>query len=287
MDTGKPVLLWLDDGPALSMLPWTSTYNKELANHSILLLWDQRGTGKSYHAVKDWWHTKIDDYVKDVIGLSEYLIDRFKQPRIFLLGQGWGTVIGLKAVYQRPDLYHAYVGIAQRVQGVENDQMSYQLLVKKVKMTHNKKLVNKLAKMGPPPYPTSTPKRYKYLFRQVQNVLIEREITPREPLGFRFCRQYSFIDTIHLYRGYNKGLKYIYPQLHDLNFESTLKTIDVPVHFAMGRYDFISVQVLAERYFHMLKSPKKTFVWFEKSGHYPCYQEAEKFNLLIKQIIQQ
>ena len=33
--------------------------------------------------------------------------------------------------------------------------------------------------------------------------------------------------------------------------------------------------------YHYLKAPKKELIWFEKSAHFPCFEEAEKFNTLM------
>ena len=39
---------------------------------------------------------------------------------------------------------------------------------------------------------------------------------------------------------------------------------------------------LTKEYFQKLKAPKKEFFTFEKSAHFPPFEEPEKFNDLIK-----
>jgi pimeloyl-ACP methyl ester carboxylesterase len=49
----------------------------------------------------------------------------------------------------------------------------------------------------------------------------------------------------------------------------------------LGRHDYEVPSVIAERYFQVIKAPKKELIWFEQSAHFPCYEEADKFNKLM------
>jgi hypothetical protein len=37
--------------------------------------------------------------------VTNYLRGRFEQDKIYLMGQSWGTILGVLAVQQEPDLY--------------------------------------------------------------------------------------------------------------------------------------------------------------------------------------
>ena len=67
----------------------------------------------------------MQDYVDHTIELTEYLCERFDKEKIILTGHSWGTIIGLMAAEQRPDLYHCYISVAQHVNAVENDIIGY------------------------------------------------------------------------------------------------------------------------------------------------------------------
>ena len=56
----------------------------------------------------------------------------------------------------------------------------------------------------------------------------------------------------------------------------------MPVYFFLGRHDYQIPSTLAERYLNDLEAPKKELVWFENSAHSPQYEEAAKFNRLIR-----
>ena len=38
---------------------------------------------------------------------------------------------------------------------------------------------------------------------------------------------------------------------------------------------------LAERYLEKIAAPAKHLVWFEHSGHNPCYEEPDRFNAFM------
>ncbi|GAA0321415.1 hypothetical protein GCM10008967_09940 [Bacillus carboniphilus] len=45
----------------------------------------------------------------------------------------------------------------------------------------------------------------------------------------------------------------------------------------MGKYDYMTSVNIAETYFHQLDAPLKEFVIFEKSAHYPQFEQEELF----------
>jgi pimeloyl-ACP methyl ester carboxylesterase len=56
----------------------------------------------------------MEQFVADIIELTQYLQDRFRKRKVTLVGHSWGSAIGVLAVQRRPDLFNAYIGIGQR-----------------------------------------------------------------------------------------------------------------------------------------------------------------------------
>ncbi len=52
--------------------------------------------------------------VADTIELTDYLRQRFDEDQIHLLGESYGTILGVLTVRQRLDLYHAFIAAAAR-----------------------------------------------------------------------------------------------------------------------------------------------------------------------------
>jgi pimeloyl-ACP methyl ester carboxylesterase len=246
----------------------------------LFVNWEQPGAGKSYHAA-DFDSITVQDYVDDTIALSEYLTARFDAPSIMLVGHSWGSTIGLMAAHQRPDLYCCYVGIAQQVNLVENDTIGYHMVLEQAREKGDRRVVNKLTKQGPPPYTEKDGDAYNSLFAQLPNCppSVCSRISPLEAF---LPQEYSPLDSVRALRGVMKGTRNVYPRLVDLDVERDIPQLEVPVFFVAGRYDYIHSQDIAFRYYQSLRAPVKRFYWFEHSGHYPCYQEPERFIELVR-----
>ena len=273
-DRTAPVVLWLAGGPGGSETGWIRSSLGALERDVVLVNWDQPGVGMSFSAA-DWDTVTVADFVDDTIAMSEYLRDRFHQDRIILVGHSWGSVIGLMAADRRPDLYSAYVGVAQQVNARENDRHGYDLALSAAAARGDRRVVRHLTEIGPPPYSPERGRDYLYLFQKV-HVYSPHPAPEPSFAALLFPREYTLLDSIHVLQGLLKGVSRVYPQLNDLDFERTIPSVNVPVFFFTGRYDETCVQNITYRYDKALKAPHKEFVWFEQSGHNVPYQQPER-----------
>jgi proline iminopeptidase len=53
---------------------------------------------------------------------------------------------------------------------------------------------------------------------------------------------------------------------------------DVPIFFLSGRTDHVVDAALTFDYLQRISAPQKSFIWFEDAGHYPPFEEPQKFN---------
>jgi pimeloyl-ACP methyl ester carboxylesterase len=122
--TDKPVLLFLAGGPGGSELVMTRRYLGDLEQHFVVVNWDQPGTGKSYGAA-DIATLTPEQFLADAHELTLYLRERFAEEKIYVLGESWGSILGIWLVQQDPDLFHAFISTGQMVDPVENDTIGY------------------------------------------------------------------------------------------------------------------------------------------------------------------
>lgn len=151
-DVNKPVLLFLSGGPGASEAARVLRFNQELEKHFVVVIWEQRGCGKSYPSINPKSDLTLNQYESDIIELSEMLGERFDEEKIYLVGHSWGTIIGVHAAKARPDLFHAYVGTAQMVDVLETDQIIYDIVMDYSQTTGDTVFVNTLELQGKPPY---------------------------------------------------------------------------------------------------------------------------------------
>lgn len=290
----NPVILWLDGGPGGSEVGWVREYLGPLHADFTVVCWDQRGTAKSYQAVRNHKDLKVADYVQDVVELSSYLAQRFDQEKIYLVAHSWGSIIGLLAAQAHPELFHAYIGVAQHINSIENDSIGWDMIHAGALAAGDSKTVKLLEQQGKPPYATLSAdgavvgdggKYYNLLSRLYK-------YSPHAPADAGFDSMKMFLapehtwkDRLNLVRGLLKGVKIVYPQLAFLDFEQDALMLDLPVFIVNGRYDYTCVATITERWFNQLQAPVKDMLWLEQSGHNGVYTEGAAFIAYMKEVV--
>ena len=284
-DVANPVVLFVHGGPGTSQLTLMRRNTRSLERHFTVVNWDQRRAGKSFAAGRDRARMTIGQFVDDVVDLSSFLARRFRQERILLVGHSWGTVIGALAVYRRPDLFSAYVGIGQMSRMAESERLSYEWTLEQARGAGDRRSVEKLVAIGPPPYEPFRPK-----------FLTERQLLARYggeyhgsgsgALGvvlrnLALSREYTMADRINFFRGIFQSLDALHEELFRTDLFVEVPALEVPVWFCLGRHDREVPSALSARYFEALQAPRKQLVWFERSAHLPNIEEGEKFNRLL------
>ncbi len=98
----NPVVLFLAGGPGGSEYGAMRRHLSELEEHVTVVTWDQRGSGTSYDELDPTDTITLQGSIDDTIAVTEYLRDRFDTDQVILLGQSWGTTLGVLAVQERP-----------------------------------------------------------------------------------------------------------------------------------------------------------------------------------------
>ena len=147
--TENPVLLFLAGGPGGTELGAMRRHGQALEKDFVVVTWDQRGTGKSYDSLDPTSTLTLQQAVSDTIEVSNYLRNRFGQDKIYLLGQSYGTILGVLAAQQHPELYRAYIGVGQMVDPRETDGVFYTDALAWARRSGDTALVDKLTSQRP------------------------------------------------------------------------------------------------------------------------------------------
>lgn len=288
----NPVLLFLSGGPGGSELGRVRRFNQPLEERFVVVVWEQRGCGKSYDAINPKSALTVDQYVADIVELSDMLRTRFHADKIYLLGHSWGSIIGVRAVQQRPDLFYAYIGTGQMVNVRETDQIIYRMLLDHAQRNGNTQFTQQLTALGEPPYTGSNPiMQYREVLGREYGIFEEPYITSEQYkregglAGQTFIPEYGWLDRVNFMRGAMDTFNAVYPQLQDFDFRRDALHFDVPVYFFLGRHDVNATYWLAADYFTKLQAPHKRIEFFENSGHGNLWQEPDKFHALMRQVV--
>ena len=292
-EKSNPVLLFLHGGPGAPLF----TYAREigvtakLEQNFVMVYWEQRGTGKSFSHSIPLESMTIEQLISDTFELSKILIDRFKVPRIYIVGRSWGSLIGLLTAKRHPELFYAYIGIGQMVYPLENDSISYQYTLKIAERFRNEEALKDLKKIGDPPY------GYEELIIQRKWLTGFYEVMMAEKFNKKRINyrkkllstpEYSLIDIFKMGMDPLFSIKCLWNnEFYKVNLSNEVPQIGIPVFFLAGRYDYFTPSEIIENYYQKLHASKgKYFIWFEHSGHYPELEEPEKFHdVMVNKIL--
>ena len=73
-----------------------------------------------------------------------YLRRRFGKEKIYLMGHSGGTFFGIMAAARMPELFHAYIGVAQMSYQLESEKLAYEYMVRRFREEGNADMVRKL-----------------------------------------------------------------------------------------------------------------------------------------------
>jgi pimeloyl-ACP methyl ester carboxylesterase len=279
-DTSKPVLLFLAGGPGGSQLATARYALGGLEEHFVVVNWEQPGAGKSFDAV-DRSTITPERYIADARALVLLLRERFGQDKVYVLGESWGSALGVMLVQRYPELYHAFVGTGQMVAFLENDLMCYDFALNWARERGDAKKIETLTRQGPPPYYGKNVawQEAAFLMDTFNYMNANPAIADNGANTFRdlAAPEYGLYDKVSWFRGVLETLDVVYPQLWDVDFRQQATKLAVPVYFLIGRHDVNAPTVLTEQYFAVLDAPHKEIVWFEHSGHTPWVSESDRF----------
>lgn len=278
-----PILLFLHGGPGTAQIGFIRPFQTKLEEHFVVVNWDQRGAGLSYskHIPQD--SMAIRQFVADTIELVHWLLQRLGQRKIYLAGHSWGSLLGMLAIQQCPDLFYMYYGVSQLVNVTESDQISYEYTLRRAKETKKKRAVRQLEKIGEPPWDRLGHEaiQQKWLSAFHGGFFYKKNPLGKMALNLVFEPEYRLTDIVKLAKGRFFSSHHLQDEMETVDLRVQVPEVKVPVVFCMGRHDYITPAELAESYLTILKAPQKKWIWFEQSAHSPIFEEPEKFAYLL------
>jgi pimeloyl-ACP methyl ester carboxylesterase len=288
-DQNNPVLIFLHGGPGVPFLgmPSSRIEDAELIKHFTVVHWDQRGAGKSYSRGIPVNSMTFDRLVEDCNELIDYVRDRFNAGKVFIVAHSGGTIIGIETAYRYPEKIHAYVGVAQIINELEHQNISYKFIVDEAEKTGNVKIVKAVEAIGPPPFDSldKFTKKDRYVSR-FGGIYHSKDSIPMWVLGLSFLTspEYSLfegLETLSM-RGFDFTMNAMYEEYKAINLTEEIHSMKVPVYFFEGKFDRAIPLEPVKFYFDSLEAENgKHFIVFENSGHFPMVEEKEKYQELL------
>lgn len=278
-DCRNPVLLFIHGGPGNPVSPFADTLYGAWAQDFTLVQWDQRGAGRTYGRNLPVRELEPDEFeatpltlalmAQDGIAVAEYLQRRLGHAKVILTGSSWGSALAVEMASLRPELFHAYVGVAQLV-GPADLQASHALTLQRAQALGDAPALATLQRLGAPPW--KDPRSFGQLRRIIRGYEARRTTPgpdwqpaadyagPQDEAAREAGEDFSFMKFVGPHAD---GL------LWRLDLTQQRTQFQLPVFFIQGEEDLLTPPDVTRAYFDRLTAPRKQLVMVPKAGHDP------------------
>jgi proline iminopeptidase len=282
----NPILLFIHGGPGVAFIPLAGAFQDPWESRFTVVEWDQRGAGKTYASNDKELQRRtmnLPQMEQDTLEIVNYLRDRFHRKKIFVVGHSWGSVLGLWLAHEHPDLLYAYVGVGQVINMQQNAEVMYRDDLQEAHNRQNQTAIAQLESIAPFPTPEMDFRKTNIVNGWAARLLgppsSDTEFTnvKRILTSVVSAPEYSLADDSGFVRGQMFSINILIPQLFKTDLTQLGTDFRVPIFFFEGRKDPFCRPSLVWDYSQTIQAPQKEFVWFDESGHFPFYEEPQKF----------
>ena len=283
-DLSNPVLLFLHGGPGSSMTPFLHVYQPAWESDFTVVNWDQRGAGRTHRSngANADFPMNIRQFVSDGLEVVEYIRRRLGQEKILLLGHSWGSVLGTILIQEHPEFFHAYIGVGQVVNILENERVSYRFTMEEARRRNDQKAIETLEEIGKPPYSGTASEIRGKLSRQrliltkyggsihgADSSLPLLAIAASAP-------GHSLLDLAWWLHGLFFSSR-LMPEIVDIDLRTLGREFEVPLFLFTGHHDYQTPFEISQEWFEGLEAPHKEWVFFEDAAHMVPLEMPEEF----------
>jgi proline iminopeptidase len=285
-NVNNPILLFIHGGPGIAFIPLAGAWQASWERYFTVVQWDQRGAGKTYASNDKELQRRtmnVPQMEQDTLEVVNYLRNRFNREKIFVLGHSWGSVLGLWLAHEHPELIYAYVGVGQAVDFGRNEEVGYRDALQQARNSHNEQAVKDLESIAPYPPPNTDFRKMSILRDWERDLLGPPANTPvftdtkKLLSAVVSAPEYSIVDDYSWIHSTQFSISILLPEMMKIDLTKLGPDFRAPVFFFEGRHDPYCPASLIWEYIQTIKAPQKEFIWFDNSGHFPFFEEQQKF----------
>lgn len=284
MDRRNPALLFLHGGPGYVSIPMSWWYSRGWEEYFTVVQWDQRGAGKTLlmngrAALAPTMNA--ERLLADTEEMIGWVARELGKEKIFVVGQSWGSYLGLEMAKRLPRSLHAYIGVGQVTNGPESERRGWQFAIDAARRAGNEHAVKELQAIAPyfaPGHPSPLADLYvqrKWLEYYGGSMAYRHGSTAEGDL-VKLSPDYTDAEIAHIWDGNTFSEHYLLRPLLSID-EPAPRRLECPLIVCAGRHDFVVNAQLAAQWLAQVRAPFKQLVWFENSGHLILTEERGKF----------
>ena len=291
----NPVLLYIHGGPAFPNYFLIEKFKPGLEDNFTVCYWEQRGGGLSYNKDVTPESMNFGQLASDAIEVTNYLRERFGKEKIYMMAHSGGTPFAIMAAAKAPQLYCAYIGMAQITRQSESEKLAYRYMMEQYTANGNNEGVAELKKYPVTDSDSCIVPFYKSLIRDksmhglgIGTMRNMKSVIQGVFFPVWMCKAYTLGEKMNIWASkfsFIKKTKLI-DELFAADIPARVPMLEIPVYFFSGQYDLTVNHDLSEAYLKQLQAPGKGFYTFSKSAHSPIFEEPERVNeILIKDVL--
>lgn len=285
----NPVLLYLHGGPGTPDFFFVADTLKPLEKLFTICYWEQRGAGRSYATLADKESLTLEQMILDAEAVSQYLLQKFGQTKIYVLGQSWGTFLGSMLVQRCPGLFHAYLSVGQVTDQYLSELESYSFVKDEATIRGDKSVLHKLKTQTVPARDAGAKAWLRYLnferwhVARYRGSMRSRNIFLLAIWKLLTCRAYSLTDKLNYMKGSSLSFDKLWTEIITIKINDAVPAYQIPVYFFHGVHDHHTYYEGAKNYFEKLTAPKKQFYTFPDAAHFPHVECFEEFERIVRE----
>jgi pimeloyl-ACP methyl ester carboxylesterase len=275
-DRSNPILLFLHGGPGSVFSGLAYSYQTPWEEYFTVVNWDQRGAGRSPIPKGD--KVGLETLVSDTIELIDYLRRELGHEKVILLGHSWGGFLGLNVARRRPELLHAFVGLAPLLGIRPGYRETHRVLTEAASKAGDKRALTRLRKAGSE-MPNPTDASYLPTLRAVLGLLPEYGMSWRnQRSGVALLMRILTISFLspdlklgQVFHPLGASPSYVLPlfrEIHDMYLPEVLgRRFETTMILISGEHDQQSPHALVRDYAVQIEAPRKAFRVLRGSAH--------------------
>lgn len=277
----NPVLLFVHGGPGLSMLGFLPSF-QPWEKYFTIVQWDQRGAGRTYgrNGADRSAPMTIDRMTQDGVELAQFLT-RHLHGKIVVVGHSWGSILGVRMVHQRPDLFAAYVGTGQFVDRTLGERILYEDLLSRARAARDGQTIAELQHLSD----ASARDRQAFVAKTWASVYAppaERRLKANMSRMRMEAPGASWSDIGASRAGRRFSIDHLAPQIAACDIRQGGLDFAVPFFVIQGDEDSQTPAILARRYFDAVHAPTKRYIPLKGGGHFAVITMSAAFlNALV------
>lgn len=285
-DKDNPVILWLHGGPGFPLTYLSCYYQKDLEADYTIVCWEQRGCGRTYYQNNNSEELTIDRLIADMDELVNYLCERFNKDKVIIMGQSWGTVLGVEYLNEHPEKVVSYIGIGQVTDfkrgkiyaaqtAIQRSSDKDALLLDSYIQSFQK--TDCIDKLNVKELEQMILLSLKYLKGSGELSSIKQMLLAVTSPEFSWNDLKWFLTASNSENIMNCQKELVEYMYFTFNVEKMSSEYSVPICFIQGENDWITPTDMVKSYYDTISASSKEFVVIDNAGHTPFLDNPEQF----------